>query len=364
MTGLTCRSLKKVPTINILFRENQTSPPAMLQEGFPKELAVAFSGLCHQSFPSLTAMSVADLSKPRSNSVIVVGGNVDSHKAVLSWMLSCCEGRGMQQFPRPERRRFWHYTCALESAELFDIGTLRDELWRILTEIANYQVHTEDIRAIYSLTEEAHPMRGMVAESIGRALLDRRLNARLAYKYLREDPTYQAFNDDVGVAIQRMKKEYAESEEGKAERAEYLAVQKTAQAEYLAAKKAAREDAQKRRQKRQNNPRNLTPTDVAKELDVPAEAVKAEEDGTFKVTVSSDIVRKGRRNGRGRYAALPLRQAGVTAEMFRPDPEPVSQRPDRVTAAAAAAKNTSAKSRAEPASASPCKPESNAETVS
>ena len=79
-----------------------------------------------------------------------------------------------------------------------------------------------------------------------------------------------------------------------------------------------------------------TTADVAQHLDVLTEAVKSEDDGTFKVTVSTEIVRKAR-NGRGQYVALPLRQAGVTAEAYRPA---VSEAAPPVAKRAAAEKPT------------------------
>lgn len=216
----------------------------------------------------------------------------------------------MQRFPHIHRRRFWNYTCVLESADALQVEVLQDALWKRLEEIAKHQVHSEDVQAVYALSEKGNPMRAMAAESIGRALLEHGLVAKPAYTALRQNPRFKDFDHDVNEAIQRMKKEYAESEECKA-----------ARSEKQAARKRATEAAAKRYQQRQNNPRNLTNIDVSQHLDVPAEAVRSEGDGTFKVTVSTEVVRKGRK-GRGRYAALPLRQAGVTAEAFRPRPEP------------------------------------------
>ncbi|KAF7504701.1 hypothetical protein GJ744_001982 [Endocarpon pusillum] len=200
----------------------------MLREGFPKQVATTFSTLCRQSFPALAETSVADNSKPRDNSVTIIGGHFDAHKAVLSWMLACCEGRGMRPFPYIHRRRFWHYSHALESAEMLQIDILCEELCGRMKDIANLQVHTEDVHAVYSSTEKGHPIRSMIAESIGRALLERRLAARLAYKMLRQDPQLKDFDDDVNEAIARLKKDCAESEQGRAARAEHQAVRKAA----------------------------------------------------------------------------------------------------------------------------------------
>ncbi|ERF72661.1 hypothetical protein EPUS_05715 [Endocarpon pusillum Z07020] len=306
MSAAKLASLKHGPTINILFRENDTTDLAMLREGFPKQVATTFSALCRQTFPALAGTSMADISKSPANSVTIIGGRVDAHKAVLSWMLACCEGRGMRPFPYIHRRRFWHYAHALESAEILQIDILCEELWGRMKDIAKLQVHTEDIHAVYSTTEKGYPIRGMIAESIGRALLERRLAARPAYNMLRQDPQLKDFDEDVNQAIARLKKEYAESEQGRA-----------ARAEHQAARKAAKEAAQQRFQRRRNNPQKMTTAEVAQHLDVPTESVKSEDDGTFKVTVSTEIIRKGR-NGRGQYVALPLRQAGVTAEAYRP----------------------------------------------
>lgn len=274
----------------------------MLREGFPKQLATTFSGLCRQTFPSLTAISAVDLSKPRGNSLILLGGYIEAHRAVLTWMLACCDGRGMQPFPHFQHLKFWKYTCVQQSADILQIEVLHTELSQRLDTIAKRQIHSDEIEAVYNLTPSGHPARMQAAESIGRALLERRLVARRAYEALRSNPKYEAFDRDLNEAIQRFKKEYAESEEGKAVRAE---------------RQEARKAAKKRSQRHQNNPRNMTSDDVAQQLAVPVEAVRPGDDGTFSYTVSAELVRKGR-NGHGRYAALPLRQVGVTAEAFRP----------------------------------------------
>jgi hypothetical protein len=277
----------------------------MLREGFPKQLAVAFSRLFRAAFPPLTALSVADLSKPRTNSVIIDGGGIDAHRQVIAWMLACCEGGGIQRFPYFQVRRFWNLTCALESAEILQIDVLQEELWVRLSEIMRHQVHTEDIKAIYSATDKGHKLRTMIAESIAKALLERRIVARPAYITLRQDPQFKDFDDDVNDAIECMKKEHAESDEGKAVRAEKQAI-----------RQKAKEAAQQRYQQRKKNQQQVTAYSLAQHLAVPTDAVTPKKDGSFKVTVSTEVVRKGRK-GHGRYAALPLRQAGVTAESFR-----------------------------------------------
>ncbi len=251
---------------------------------------------------------MVDIDGPRAKSITIVSGGFDAHKAVLSWMLACCEGRGVQPFPVVDRRRFWHYAHVLESAKILQIESLWEELWGRMKDIAKSQVHSDDVRAVYLSTEKGSPVRSMVAESIGRALLERRLVARPAYKMLRQSTQFKDFDDDVNQTIERLKKESAESGEGKA-----------ARAKKPASRKVAKEAAKMHFKELQNDPRKMTTAEVAQHLDVPTEAVKSETDGTFKVTVATDIVRKGRK-GRGRFAAFPLRQAGITADEYRPAP--------------------------------------------
>jgi hypothetical protein len=277
----------------------------MLREGFPKQLATTFSGLCQQTFPPLSAIPAANLSTPRGNSLILFGGYIEAHRAVLTWMLTCCDGRGIQPFPYFPHLKFWKYTCALQSAEQLQIQHLHTELSARLEAITNRQIHSNEIETVYNLTPSGHPARIQAAESIGRALLERRLVARPAYEALRADPTFAAFDRDINDAIHRLKQAYAASEEGQA-----------ARADRQQARTAAKEAAKKRAQHRQNNPRNLTTVEVANQLAVPLESVRTAEDGSFAYTVAAQLVRKGR-NGRGRYAALPLRQVGVTDEAFR-----------------------------------------------
>jgi hypothetical protein len=238
----------------------------------------------------------------------------------------------MQPFPRIQTRRFWNYTCTLESAEILQVEDLRLEVWGRLKAILNHQVHTEDVMSLYMMTDKDHPMRKMVGESIGKALLEHRLLAKPVYTNLRKDITFKDFDDDVNEAIARMKAEYAETDEGKAALA--------ARHEAIV---AARQEARKRYQHRYGrtkNTRATATTNVARQHTAPAPSVPTPPVAPFNLA-NSTVVRKGRK-GRGRYAAVPLNQVGVTSDNYRRHAEP-APRPHQYTGTKAKIRSTSAR---------------------
>jgi hypothetical protein len=281
----------------------------MLWEAFPKRLAMAFSGLCNQAFPPISRSSVVDLSKRLATVVIITGESWNWHRKIISCMFSCCRDRGMQRFPYFYHCRFWNYTCALEAAEALQIDVLCHELWGRLEGIAKLQVHTHDIRALYSSSERGYPMRKVVSDSIGKALLEGYPRAQPCYIDLIQDLQFEDFCDDVVEAIRCLEQANAESVEGKA-----------AEAAKETLRAAVEQANEEHHESPSGSPQEMNNDDVADQLATPVETITSE-DGSLSVEVLPEAMRNGQKK-HGRYVVPPLRRAGMAAETHQPLPNP------------------------------------------
>jgi hypothetical protein len=77
------------------------SSSVALYTGFPKAVATAFSGKWRAQFQPVVALaSLEQLRKMSNTTVTVVGGDPEAFKEILTWMLSCCDGKGIKEFPK------------------------------------------------------------------------------------------------------------------------------------------------------------------------------------------------------------------------------------------------------------------------
>ncbi|KAL2428011.1 hypothetical protein ABEF91_006540 [Exophiala dermatitidis] len=117
------RALKTTETITILYKPTSTSEPLILAESFPLGIATTFSTKWNTEigFPPINKMKVSELQrKPIKKSVTITGGRMNIHKHILSWMISCCEGIGIQRFTEPAMKPFAYLYHARVCAAIMD----------------------------------------------------------------------------------------------------------------------------------------------------------------------------------------------------------------------------------------------------
>ncbi|EXJ78422.1 hypothetical protein A1O1_08822 [Capronia coronata CBS 617.96] len=191
-------SLKTPETITVLYKLTSDAEPLILCEAFPKGVAMTFSTNWKIDFPPVNKMSVAELQKPAKKSVTIVGGRFNIHKDIIGWMLSCCDGRGMQQFPQPKRKTFTYLYHARTCAAIIGCEYLGQEVTRSMQRIANAQIHSEDVRALYLLDPPDAEMKKFLAEHVAVRIWEKRLKAKGAYATLREElPEFNKAIDEI-----------------------------------------------------------------------------------------------------------------------------------------------------------------------
>ena len=287
-------SLRSGPTISILFRPYAGAEVSILSDAFPKNVVVTFSSFCNKQFPALNMIPASQLAKVRGTSVVIEGGRIESHKEVLEWMLSCCQGSGILPFKTIPSPNYWHYAQALESAQYLGIQTLQKDLGKRLSAIAARQIHSDDVRIIYSMLPAGHQLRTEAANSIGAALWEKRLQAFPAYKVLRlELPDLDADLQTFKAAMEEISGVRVMNEEKKKERKNMWIKQKVAR-------------------------RLLTmPSTNIKSGDIEDRITVA--NGFVTVKQPGEIVRKAGK-GRHTYVKADLDLLGLGPDNFRPAP--------------------------------------------
>ncbi|KAL2417800.1 hypothetical protein ABEF95_005413 [Exophiala dermatitidis] len=209
------RALKTTETITILYKPTSTSEPLILAESFPLGIATTFSTKWNTEigFPPINKMKVSELQrKPIKKSVTITGGRVNIHKHILSWMISCCEGIGIQRFTEPAMKPFAYLYHARVCAAIMGCEYLQHKIEKRMEQMAAGQIHSEDVRCLFLSVEPQvdEDMKRFLAEHVAIRIWEKRLKAKGAYRTLREEiPEFNKMIDEIlGKKVEQRKMEW------------------------------------------------------------------------------------------------------------------------------------------------------------
>lgn len=191
----TLAKLKDGPTICVQRKRTPTSEPVILDSFFPKGIATAFSSTWSALFPPVNQIAVGNMGKAHPTTLTITGGDLDSIKAVLIWMKSCCTGRGLEPFQHVPRgnKPFYHYYMYKEAASIIGCSYLEKKLGDRMEALATTQIHSEDVRALWLYLPDGHDVRQYLADHVATLIWNHDLKAFPAYKTLREElPDFNA----------------------------------------------------------------------------------------------------------------------------------------------------------------------------
>jgi hypothetical protein len=182
-------SLKNGETIQVLYKANSDADAStirILSDAFPKNVATTFSTKWKKEFPPLNKMKVGDIRNAvLKKSVVVVGANVETYKEILQWMLESCEGRGLAKIPTTTWKPFTHLFLLRACAKQIGCDYLVKEANKQMDKIAETQIHSEDVRALWDLSPPDTEMREFLAQHVAIRFWEKRLKAVSAYLTLR-----------------------------------------------------------------------------------------------------------------------------------------------------------------------------------
>ncbi|KKY24786.1 hypothetical protein UCRPC4_g02316 [Phaeomoniella chlamydospora] len=181
------QGLTKGPTTSITYRPYDEVETQVLYDNFPRNVLITFSKLFQAQFPPVRQVSVTDMTKPMAQTAVIVGGRIEAYREIFTWMLECCQGRGLQDFPRVQREMYWRYATVVEASQILQIDILLYEITERLTAIGRAQVHSEDVRKVFLTLPKGNIVRNLIIESIGNAILERRLKAWTVYNTVQEE---------------------------------------------------------------------------------------------------------------------------------------------------------------------------------
>jgi hypothetical protein len=118
-------------------------------------------------------------------SVTVLGGNFRVWKDILNWMLASCEGRGLEPLKTPTVKPFTYLFILRACARVIGCDHLVTEANNQMNRIASVQIHSDDVRALWSLNPPDAEMRQFLAEHVAIRFWEKRLKAHGAYRTLR-----------------------------------------------------------------------------------------------------------------------------------------------------------------------------------
>lgn len=122
----------------------------MLFAGFPKLLACHFSEKWRTVFPYFPGMSGQDLYRHPS-AITIIGGDIDSHKEILQWMLNASDGYGIKPWGeyRFSQKPFHRYYHLRRSAQIIGCFFLETEFHMRMQALSNRRIHSDDVAAVY-----------------------------------------------------------------------------------------------------------------------------------------------------------------------------------------------------------------------
>lgn len=295
----------KSETITILFIGDDDTEPRVLFENFPKAVATTFSTEWRDQFSTLPKRKLSGpVLAPLKKSLTIKGGNFNTYRQILHWMLSCCDGYGIRPCPDPAVRRFT--TAYLIRMCANHIGC--DHLVKVTTDrmqyTANAQIHSEDVRALWLMTPADAAMKQFLVDHVATRFWLKSLRGKSTYWTLREE--IPEFNNEIKEALN------VKATASKAEKEKNAAARKGLGADRGCFRDGHRQYA---RQARQPEQKVMEQKDVRQpeQKVVEQQAIRQPQKGT--IMLHAEVVRKGV-NGRPSYAKLDLASIGVTKEKF------------------------------------------------
>ncbi len=263
-----------------MYKGHQNAEAHVLREGLPKKIATTFSTKWKDEFLPVNKLKVADLQKSAAKKQItIVGGNKVIHKNILDWMVSCCEGKGIQHFDNPPFKVFAYLYFARNCADIIGCESLEKNIIKRMDGLAGTQIHSEDVRMLWLQNPPDVEMQKLLAEHVAIRFWNKTLKAKGSYRTLREE--IPAFNKAIDNILNAKKARGEKSPPGPGRK--YAGAGK-----YRMAQKKTTETA------------NVTP---------------GAESGTKVVVVKAKVVRHGT-HGRPTYAKLDLETVGVTKAKY------------------------------------------------
>lgn len=94
------RLMKCKKSIAFLWKKDDQSDAIVIADSLPKDVVVSISGWVRGKYPDVNKMSLEEMRSHREPSFItVVGLKKESLKTVFSWMVACCDGEGLKEYP-------------------------------------------------------------------------------------------------------------------------------------------------------------------------------------------------------------------------------------------------------------------------
>lgn len=184
------------------WKPDSNSEPEILNPAFPRAVAAMFSSKWADLFPPMHKTPASSNTRNAyPQTLTIVGGTKDSATLILRWMLSCCEGHGVQNFQRVpfSDRPFSRCFFLKETAEIMGIDHLVKEFDARMQAIAARQVHSEDIRALYLRLPANHDVLKFLAKHVATLIWNHELKNRSVYNTLREE--IPAFDQDINEVL-------------------------------------------------------------------------------------------------------------------------------------------------------------------
>lgn len=260
--------------------------------------------------------------KPKSESTVLIeGGKFEVHRDILDWILSCGEAGKTVIFPWFNSPAFADYGMVLLACEELQVNVLQAQVLTRMQDIVALQVHSSDVKRVFSSFSGPHKFKDMICQSIGQAMWDGRLKAMGAYKRLFSMKEYAEFKDGTDAVYGKLEKQWYKTPEGKIAKKEKEESDRKAEEKPAAAKHRQGEKFKRAVAKRHN-----------------VEPSKVTRTGRKEHTISTDRrrVRKGH-SGRPGFVQVDLRALGVSSRQFRPAEFPAL--PRKETKGAPAAEN-------------------------
>lgn len=246
-----------------------------MSDGFPKKIAVAFSKKWKDEFPPVNRLKTTELKQsPAKKTITIVGGNVVIHKHILTWMVSCCDGKGLKPFCNPRFKAVAYLYYAHTCASIIGCEYLENNVSKRMKTLGTKQIHSEDVRMLWLASPPDAEMQAFLAEHIALRFWNGTLKAKGSYRTLREEvPSFNQAIDEI-----------------------------------LNAKKARGETSPVSQERKQSHKKPVKTVKWGKEGGKGPEGTK---DGAAK----AKVVRRGGK-GRPTHAKLDLESVGVTKEQY------------------------------------------------
>lgn len=164
------RLMKCKKSITFLWKKDDQSDAIVIADGLPKDVVVSFSGWVRGKYPNFNKMSLEEMGSHKEPSFItVVSLNKESLKTVFSWMVACCDGEGLKEYPVSNTTPFVKAHFDNLAASQFGVPASSTQVSQYMNDRLSSSLSVNEVKKLHDLNlyTAYQPINGLPTSELG-----------------------------------------------------------------------------------------------------------------------------------------------------------------------------------------------------